>query len=109
MAAVGQFVRVVSNRLGIGKVARATEGEIEVEYFDSVAVTGRERVIARPADIERVQVSLQRRCYWLDGDGWRVVVELQRNVRRLSVVLHGDVLIKSLASGNRAQEVAVRA
>ena len=72
MAAVGQFVRVTSNRLGIGKVVRATEGETEVEYFDSVAATARERVIARPADIEGVQVSLQRRCYWLDGDAWRV-------------------------------------
>ena len=72
MTAVGQFVRVTSNRLGVGKVVSASDGEIEVEYFDSVAAADRKRVVARPAEIERVQVSLQRRCYWLDGDRWRV-------------------------------------
>ena len=72
MTAVGQFVRITSNRLGVGKVVSAAEGEIEVEYFDSVAATGRERVSAHPGEVERVQVSLQRRCYWLDGDQWRV-------------------------------------
>jgi len=72
VTAVGQFVRVTSNRLGVGKVVSATEGDIEVEYFDSVAATRRERVTAQPDEIERVQVSLQRRCYWLDAGKWRV-------------------------------------
>jgi ATP-dependent helicase HepA len=69
---VGQFVRVTSNRLGVGKIVSESEGAFEVEYFDSVAATGRERVHARPGEIEPVQLSLQRRCYWLDGDQWRV-------------------------------------
>ncbi len=72
MTAVGQFVRVTSNRLGVGKVVSATEGDVEVEYFDSVAATRRERVTAQPDEIERVQVSLQRRCYWLYAGKWRV-------------------------------------
>ena len=72
VTAVGQFVRVVSNRLGVGKVVNAAEGHIEVEYFDSVAAPQRARVRVRPKEIERVQVSLQRRCYWLDAGHWRV-------------------------------------
>ena len=65
-------MRVTGNRLGVGKVVSATEGEIEVEYFDSVAAASRERVAARPTEIEPVQLSLQRRCYWLDENEWRV-------------------------------------
>lgn len=72
VTAVGQFVRVTSNRLGVGKVVSTTKGDIEVEYFDSVAATRRARVTARPNEIERVQVSFQRRCYWLDAGKWRV-------------------------------------
>lgn len=54
MTAVGQFVRITSNRLGVGKVVSAAEGEIEVEYFDSVAATGPGARSAHPGKIEHV-------------------------------------------------------
>lgn len=72
MTTVGQLVRVATNRLGIGKAIHATADEVEVEYFDSVASTSRHRVVAQASEIEHVQVSLQRRCYWLDDGAWRV-------------------------------------
>ncbi|HUP86875.1 MAG TPA: protein DpdE [Acidimicrobiales bacterium] len=72
MNIVGQFVRVGTNRLGIGKIVAANADSVEVEYFDSVGPRGRHRVTAKASQVERVQVSLQRRCYWPDGAGWRV-------------------------------------
>lgn len=72
MTSVGQFVRVASNRLGIGKVVHSSADQVEVEYFDSVAQSGRHRVSAKRSEVELVQVSLQRRCYWIGGGTWRV-------------------------------------
>lgn len=72
MTNVGQFVRVGNNRLGIGKLVGTDGDSVEVEYFDSVGPRGRHRVTAKASQVERVQVSLQRRCYWPDQGGWRV-------------------------------------
>lgn len=72
MTNLGQFVRVGTNRLGIGKVVGVASETVEVEYFDSVGPRGRHRVSAKASQVERVQVSLQRRCYWPDERGWRV-------------------------------------
>jgi ATP-dependent helicase HepA len=72
VTSVGQFVRVGTNRLGIGKVVGATADSVEIEYFDSVGPRGRHRVSAKASQVKRVQVSLQRRCYWPNETGWRV-------------------------------------
>src|SRR5262249_47273262 len=72
VASVGQFVRVRSNDLGIGKVVHVGSVDIGVEYFDSVAANGRHRISVLATDVEPVRVSLQRRCYWLDDEVWRV-------------------------------------
>ena len=67
---VGQFVRVESNGLGIGKIAAVTRDSIEIEYFDSIS--GRHRLTVGAEDVERARVQLQRRCYWREEQGWRV-------------------------------------
>jgi ATP-dependent helicase HepA len=72
VASVGQFVRVHNNELGIGKILRVVSDDLEVEYFDSVAADGRHRTLVNATDVETVQISLQRRCYWLDNGAWRV-------------------------------------
>jgi ATP-dependent helicase HepA len=68
----GQFVRVADDRLGIGKVLRASGDDVAIEYFDSVSPTGRHRQTASRNQVEPVRLSLQRRCYWEDKRGWRV-------------------------------------
>lgn len=68
---VGQFVQA-ANQLGIGKCLRASDGTVEIEYFDSISATGRCRATARRSQVKPAQVSVQRRCYWEDKTGWRV-------------------------------------
>lgn len=69
---VGQFVRSQENTLGVGKVVRREGTTVEVEYFDSIADDGRTIVELPARAVERTQISLQRRCYWLENDRWRV-------------------------------------
>jgi len=69
---VGQFVRAAGQQLGIGKCLHVSDDEVEIEYFDSISTTGRCGATARRSEVELVQVSPQRRCYWEDKTGWRV-------------------------------------
>lgn len=68
----GQFVKAADHNFGVGKVARASSDEVEIEYFDSISPAGRHRVTARRTDVEPALLSPQRRCYWEEGGVWRV-------------------------------------
>ena len=65
-------MRVIDCPLGVGKFVGAEGTHAEIEYFDSVGATGRQRVVERAEDLRPVSLSLQRRCYWRDQDDWRV-------------------------------------
>jgi ATP-dependent helicase HepA len=74
----GAFVKSSSNDLGIGKWVGSVGGNIEIEYFDTIAATGRHKVVAPASTVRRTHIPTQTRCYFEKDGVWQVgrVIEL---------------------------------